>query len=219
MMSRGAVSSSKDKLELVEKGEGDQDELDLEENTEAEAMTLDVAAPSTLTLPRSSVPAGVQIKWFQRKEMLTIEIAVPGCENPEVSMTDGGEIKLTAKDPKHCVTLHLLRRIHTSKSRWFHLGRVVKLELWKAEYGLGHWNQLVVGEKLPNVLIDWTSWIDEAEETEIRNNPYGHDTHHMIGAMGANWGSNVDRKIKATAQAAKLNTSRPDDPDEDITCV
>jgi hypothetical protein len=101
LMSRGAVSSSKDKLELVEKGEGDQDELDLEENTEAEAMALVVAAPTTLTLPRSSVPAGVQIKWFQRKEMLTIEIAVPGCENPEVSMTDGGEIKLTAKDPKH----------------------------------------------------------------------------------------------------------------------
>ena len=203
-MSRGAASSSKD-------------DLDLEENTEAEA--LDVAAPITLTLPRSSVPAGVQIKWFQRKEMLTIEIAVPVCENPEVSMTDEGEIKLTAKDPKHCVTLHLLRRIHTSKCRWLLSGRVVKLELWKAEYGLGQWNQLVVGAKLPNVLIDWTSWIDEAEETEIRNNPYGHDTHHMIGAMGANWGSNVDRKMKAMAQAAKLNTSRPDDPDEDITCV
>ena len=71
------------------------------------------------------------------------------------------------------------------RSRWYHSGRTVKLELAKAEYGLGHWDRLVVGSKLPNVLIDWTSWMDEAEENEIRNNPYGHDVHHMAGAMGA----------------------------------
>ena len=35
--------------------------------------------------------------------------------------------------------------------------------------GRPHWDRLTVGEKLPNVLIDWTSWIDEAEEVEVRN--------------------------------------------------
>jgi hypothetical protein len=110
------------------------------------------------------------------------------------------------------------RRRRRAPRRWHQTGRCIKLELAKAEYGLGHWDRLLVGEKLSNVLIDWTSWIDEAEENEIRNAPYGHDTRHMAAAMGGHWGSNVDRSIKAKAQAAAVNTSKPDDPDDDITC-
>ena len=195
----------------------DEDEdMQLEENT---STALAVSTGTAIAAPlRSDVPPGVRIKWFQRKETLTLEIEVPNCEDPEVTWTDEGTISLTAKDPRHHVSLQLLRRIHTGKSRWYHAGRVIKLELWKAEYGLGHWDKLLVGEKLSNVLIDWTSWIDEAEEAEIRANPYGHDAHHMAGAMGAHWGSNVERTIKAKTQAAKVNTSKPDDPEDDITC-
>ena len=61
------------------------------------------------------------------------------------------------------------------------------------------------------------SLIDEAEENEIRDAPYGHDVHHMAGAMGANWGSNLERSIKAKQQAAKIDTSNPDDEDDEIT--
>jgi hypothetical protein len=50
-----------------------------------------------------------------------------------------------------------------------------------------------------------------------RNNPYGHDARQMASAMGGNWGSNVDRSIRAKAQGAKVNTSNPDDDDDDIT--
>ena len=103
-------------------------------------------------------------------------------------------------------------------SRWHRAGRTIKLELAKAEYGRPHWDRLTVGDKLANVLIDWTSWIDEAEEAEVRNAPYGHDARHMAAAMGGHWGSNVDRAAKAKQQAAKVNTSKPDDPDDEITC-
>jgi len=164
---------------------------------------------------RTSVPAGVRIKWFQRKETLTIDIDVPDIEDPELTWTDDGLIVLKAKNPRHECTLQLLRRIHTAQSRWYHSGRTIKLELAKAEYGLGHWDRLVVGSKLPNVLIDWTSWMDEAEENEIRNNPYGHDVHHMASAMGQNWGSNIERTIKARKQAAAIDTSNPEDPEDD----
>lgn len=184
----------------------------------SEATSSAVIPSTSHELVRSNVPPGVRIKWFQRKETLSIDIEVPDVEDPEVTMTDDGVVTLRAKDPKHCCTLILLRRIHTAKSRWFVTGRYVKLELWKAEYGLGHWDKLLVGEKLPNVLIDWTSWIDEAEESEIRANPYGHDAHHMVGAMGAHWGSNVDRTIKARAQASKVNTWSAEDGEDDITC-
>ena len=50
---------------------------------------------------------------------------------------------------------------------------------------------------------------------QIRNNPYGHDVRQMAAAMGANWGSNVERSIKAKAQGAKVNTSSNDPEDED----
>ena len=50
----------------------------------------------------------------------------------------------------------------------------------------------------------------------MRNNPYGHDAKHMASAMGAHWGSNIDRTAKAKEQAKKVDTSQPDDdPDEE----
>lgn len=66
---------------------------------------------------RTSVPAGVRIKWFQRKETLTIDIDVPDIEDPELTWTDDGLIVLKAKNPRHECTLQLLRRIHTAQSR------------------------------------------------------------------------------------------------------
>ena len=51
---------------------------------------------------------------------------------------------------------------------------------------------------------------------QMRNNPYGHDAKHMASAMGAHWGSNIDRAAKAKVQAKKVDTSTPDDdPDSD----
>ena len=181
----------------------------------ASSSALATSSGTSVVSAQNSVPQGVRVKWFQRKETLSIDIEVPGVEELEVFMTDEGLVELKAKSPKHCVTLQLLHRIHTEQSRWHRAGRTIKLELAKAEYGRPHWDRLVVGEKLSNVLVDWTSWIDEAEENEIRNAPYGYDAHHMAGAMGAHWGSNVERTIKARAQAAKVDPSNPNDEEED----
>ena len=210
----------------------------------------------------------MRVKWYQRKEHIWIDIEAADIEVEEVEWDDTGWIIVKAKDPKHCLSMQLLHRIHTYDSRWWVSGRCLKMEIAKAEYGLPHWNKLTVGEKLPNVLIDWTSWIDEAEEVEvralrhvpphrtlcyaapphaaaqsrpltaaspprrarhrcarampagcaqIRNAPYGHDARQMASAMGGHWGSNVDRSIRAKAQGQKVNTSNPDDDDDDIT--
>ena len=147
---------------------------------EAGASTAAAAEPATAVVPakgttlrdnRTTVPQGVRIKWFQRKEYLQIDIEVPDIEEPDVTWDDTGYIELHAKDPKHRCTLQLKHRIHTAQSRWWRSGRCIKLECAKAEYGRPHWDRLTVGEKLSNVLIDWTSWIDEAEETEVRQGP------------------------------------------------
>ena len=49
----------------------------------------------------------------------------------------------------------------------------------------------------------------------MRNNPYGHDAKHMASAMGAHWGSNIDRTIKAKQQAQAVDTYTADDPEDD----
>ena len=130
------------------------------------STALATSAGTKLTL--TNVPPGVRIKWFQRKETLSIDIEVPDIEEENVTWDDSGLIELHAKDLKHRCTLQLMHRIHTAESRWWKSGRCVKLEVAKAEYGRPHWDKLTVGEKMANVLIDWTSWIDEAEETEVR---------------------------------------------------
>ena len=126
-----------------------------------------VAAPGT-ALVKSHVPVGIKVKWYQRKEHIWIDIEAPDMEVEEVVWDDTGLIEVKAKETKHCLTMQLLHRIHTHDSRWWMSGRCLKMEIAKAEYGLAHWDRLMVGEKLPNVLIDWTSWIDEAEEAEVR---------------------------------------------------
>ena len=176
-----------------------------------------VAVAAGASLVSSSVPPGVRVKWYQRKETVWIDIEAPDVQVERVDWEDAGRIEIHAAEPRHCVTLQLLHRIHTSESRWWRSGRCLKMELAKAEYGLPHWDRLTVGEKLPNVLVDWSSWIEEAEESEIRNAPYGHDVHSMASAMGAHWGSNVDRTIKAKEQAKKVDTSKPEDEDDEIT--
>ena len=125
------------------------------------------SAGTALRDTRTSVPPGVRIKWFQRKEVLSIDTKCRTLRKQTSSWDDDGLIELHAKDPKHRCTLQLKHRIHTAQSRWWLSGRYVELELAKAEYGRPHWDRLTCGEKLPNILIDWTSWIDEAEEAEV----------------------------------------------------
>lgn len=183
--------------------------------------TLSVAKPTTLAT--TSVPPGIQVRWSQRKEKLWINVEAPDIQDAEVTMEDSGLIHIKAKEAFHSCTLQLLHRIHVAESRWVESGRSVRLELAKAETGRPYWDKLVVAERrLANIVPDWGSWIDEAEEIEARNNPYGHDTNHMAAAMGALWGSNVDRAAKAREQAQKVNTSSGDggeEEEDEITMV
>jgi len=101
--------------------------------------------------------------------------------------------------------------------RWVVSTRSVKFELPKSGESRPHWDRLTAGDKLSNILIDWGSWMDEEEEAEIRANPYGHDVQSLAGAMGRGWGSNTAMTLEAQKQAAAVDTSNPDDPEDEIT--
>ena len=68
-----------------------------------------------------------------------------------------------------------------------------------------------------SIVVDWSQWVDEAEEEEARRAPLGHDVAHMRGAMGGSFGSNIERDLAAQKQAQRLDTSKEDDEDEEIT--
>eukprot|EP00966_Prymnesium_polylepis_P307381 7103345-Prymnesium_polylepis.1 len=219
---------------------------------------------TTLAAAGTKVPMGMRVKWYQRAWELYVEIEGPDLESPEVSITDDGQLVMRATvagliqtvclkflhgvKSKECrcrTTSHSFllsfcadRDTRLSARRWVVSTRSVKFDLPKSGESRPHWDRLTVGEKLPNIVIDWGSWMDEEEEAEvrakaqlqstssprtcharasqIRANPYGHDVKSLAGAMGRGWGSNTEMTMDARRQAAAVDTSNPDDPEDDI---
>ncbi|KAL1520362.1 hypothetical protein AB1Y20_021951 [Prymnesium parvum] len=184
------------------------------------ALTPTGLAPteSALAASGTKVPIGMRVKWYQRAWELYVEVEGPDIEQPEISVTDDGQITMraTVAGKPQLVCLKLLHGVKAKESRWVVSTRSVKFELPKAGESRPHWDRLTVGEKLPNIVVDWGSWIDEEEEAEIRANPYGHDVKSLAGAMGRGWGSNTAATLDARRQAAAVNTSNPDDSEDDI---
>jgi len=58
--------------------------------------------------------------------------------------------------------------------------RSVKFELVKSGESRPYWDRLTKGEKLPNIIVDWGSWIDEEEEAEVRNKYRIRRSQHTI---------------------------------------
>ena len=97
------------------------------------------------------------------------------------------------------------------------------LRWWPCQRGSGGVaaSQPVPSHRLPtaqaSIVVDWSQWVDEAEEEEVRRAPLGHDVAHMRGAMGGSFGSNIERDLAAQKQAQRLDTSKEDDEDDEIT--
>ena len=104
-------------------------------------------------------------------------------------------------------------RDHVGRRRWMATDHSVRLVLQKL--AVARWDRLTEGERLASITIDWSQWMDEEEENEVRHNPLGHDVFQMKGAMGARFGSNLERDLAAKRQAQALDTSKGCDDDED----
>jgi len=106
-----------------------------------------------------------------------------------------------------------------------HLERVVRAvrtpALWRPCQRQSEEESQLLSRCLPtaqaSIMVDWSQWVDEAEEEEARRAPLGHDVSHMRGAMGGSFGSNIERDLAAKKQAQRLDTSKEDDEDEEIT--
>ncbi|KAL3906724.1 MAG: hypothetical protein SGPRY_010445 [Prymnesium sp.] len=126
-----------------------------------------LAPDGTLSTSGTKVPVGVRVKWYQRAWTLFIDVEIPGIQSADVSITDDGQISIHALvgDTTQLVCLKLLHGVISKE--WIVSTRSVKLELPKAGESRPHWERLTAGEKVSNIVVDWTSWMDEEEEMEV----------------------------------------------------
>ena len=155
-------------------------------------MALLAPANDSLAVAGTQVPMGMRVKWYQRAWELYVEIEGPDLESPEVTITDDGQVVMRAMvaGKPQIVGLKLLHGVKSKECRWNYFvcpdtktateerptllvrrwvvsTRSVKFELPKSGESRPHWDRLTIGDKLPNIVIDWGSWMDEEEEAEV----------------------------------------------------
>mmetsp|Transcript_15201 Transcript_15201/g.25379 ORF Transcript_15201/g.25379 Transcript_15201/m.25379 type:complete len:200 (-) Transcript_15201:549-1148(-) len=184
-----------------------------------EETTLATSTGTTMATAGASVPPGIKVSWSERQERLNVMIELSEPEDPHVSLGDDGQLTVQVcggnDRDNFAIQLQLFGKIDSAKTRWSLSGRGITFDIKKLR--VGRWGQLVCGTAPSNVKVDWSQYIDEDEENEMRSNPYGHDIFKMKGAMGKNWGSNMVQNIAARKQASKINTSAPEDDEDEIT--
>merc|ERR1712196_187533 len=134
-----------------------------------------------------------------------------------MGIEDSGHVAVRGiKDDQELeMTLALVHRVNAAECRWSASGRSIKFLFTKAQYE--EWDRLVVGDKPFYIRIDWSNYMSEEEENEIRTNPFGHDVYHMRAAMGKGWNTSLNSHMAARQQAAAVDTYNPDEEEEDIT--
>jgi len=177
-----------------------------------------LASATSVTPGGTVIPPGVRVTWSERADRLSLHVEIAEPEEVAVSSTDAGAVAIDADSDERRleVRLQLFSQIDASKTRWTASGRGVALELSKLR--IGRWNVLVAGVTPATIKVDWSQYVDEEEEREAKLYPHGYDTYKMRGAMGKDWGSNVAHELAAQKQLAAINTSRPDEEDEEISC-
>jgi len=184
----------------------------------ASSTALVAAGHATLAVGGTSIPNGVRVTWSERADRLSVHVEVVEPEAPSVSVNDAGAIAIDLLSGGRSleVRLQLFSQIDAAKTKWSASGRGVSFELTKLR--VGRWGALVAGIVPATIKVDWSQYVDEDEEREANLYPHGYDIYKMRGAMGKEWGSNVAREIAAQKQIAALNTSNPDDEEEEIAC-
>ena len=139
-------------------------------------------------------------------------------EDPSVSLNDAGAISIDVLSGERNlqIRLQLFSEIDSAKTRWYATGRGISFELTKLR--VGRWGALVAGVTPATIKVDWSQYMDEDEEREAKLYPNGYDIYKMRGAMGKDWGSNISQELAAQRQLQAINTSQPDDEDEEIAC-
>jgi hypothetical protein len=104
---------------------------------------------------------------------------VADCTNARVDVSPDGRLNFEgyghgARGTRaYALSVRLASSVTADHSRWFVCGPSVRVRLEKGKPG-PYWPALLAqGDKLPQCKVDWQSWIDEDEETEVSSAPNG----------------------------------------------
>ena len=173
-----------------------------------------MASSSALTTP--------EFMWCQRSDRLYVTIKVADCAKPSVHIADD-VLKFRGVGHGMCGTreygFELARAggVDVTRCRGFGCGPSVRVLLQKAEPG-PYWDALLRA-KLVQCKVDWQSWIDEDEETEMMEAPNGCDVDEMQTMMvgeSDEFYLDPDRFSSSEEEGEEANTIQLDDGMNDV---
>ena len=126
--------------------------------------------PRPTAAARGRVP---EFMWCQRSDRVYVTIKVADCTDAQVRVTPDHTLEFTghghgsAGTNDYALSVALAGGVVADQCAWFACGPGVRVRLQKAVAG-PHWLSLLRdGVKMVQCKVDWSSWLDEDEETEV----------------------------------------------------
>ena len=126
-----------------------------------------------------------EFMWCQRSDRVYVTIKVADCTDAEVNVTPDMVFTFSGTGHGMCgrreykLEAELGAAVVPEECCWFASGPSVRVRLQKANVG-PYWAGLLAGKrKMPQLKVDWASWLDEDEENERSTAPNGFDVSEM----------------------------------------
>ena len=138
------------------------------------------------------IPTNVELTWHDTSDAAHLFVKAVELDASSIQIDNADDqilnlsfrsLSADASDPPRLLRLPLFRPIDASRTTFSASGRGISLLL--AKRAIGRWPQLVSGLVPAALKVDWSRWLDEEEELELRRDACGYDAYRMRGAMGA----------------------------------
>ena len=158
-------------------------------------MVLGMSAPPVVAKPQPKPQLKVEqhpipeFMWCQRSDRVYVTIKVSDCKNARVNVTADNVLEFAGSGSGMCgvrdyeLHIQLFGAVVPGDCGWFATGPGVRVRLQKEKVG-PYWDKLLAGsQKMVHCKVDWASWLDEDEETEVSRAPNGFDVESMCFNM------------------------------------
>ena len=138
--------------------------------------------PSAATPSPAATP---EFMWCQRSDRVYVTIKVADCQETSVDVSSDHRLEFRGRGSGMCgqreyaLSIQVAKPVVKEECRWFVCGPSVRVRLEKAQRG-PYWPALLAGGvKMAQCKVDWQSWLDEDEETEVSGAPNGFEIDEL----------------------------------------
>lgn len=126
-----------------------------------------------------------EFMWCQRSDRVYVTVKVADCQDASVDVSSDHKLTFRGRGSGMCgqrdyaLSIDLAKPVVKAECRWFVCGPSVRVRLQKMERG-PYWAALMPkGVKMAQCKVDWQSWLDEDEESEVSAAPNGFDVDEL----------------------------------------